>query len=182
MSRMFITSNKGPSKLKLGYPVMSDKYDAVPFVLVVDADSQEILPGTALMVTDTQGTYKAVRDYKTELTKETIHKVVGFALGTNVKVPNTFPADGPDYIQPGESGVCVTSGTIAVEYLGNDPKEADKVLVVTVAGTGYPVGTIVSDTTTLPTNAKAVQLVGWRFMGINDTDEGRKVAAIYKGF
>ena len=183
MSRMFITSNKGPSKLKLGYPVMSDKYEAVPFVLEISARSKAVVPGTALMATGVQGTYLAVRDNSDPvLTTNNIHKVVGFALGTNVKVPNTFPADGVDYIQPGETGACVVSGAIAVEYVGDtEPKETDRVCIVTVGNAQYPVGTIVPTNTGLPSGVTAVQLVGWKFMGISDTDEGKKVTAIYKG-
>lgn len=181
MSRMFITSHKGPSKLKLGHPVISDKYDVVPFVLDANAP-KEILVGTALMTGDVQGTYAAVKDSGVVVTADNVNKVVGFVAGTNVKVPNTFPAAGPDHIYPGESGGCVVGGAIAVRYAGADaPKEEDKVYIVTAStNADYEVGAITDGKTT--ENVTKVQLPGWRFMGITDTDEGYTVTAIHRGY
>ena len=178
---MFITSNKGPSKLKLGHPVMSDKYNAVPFVLAADTP-KEILVGAALMATDVQGTYAAVNTSKTVVVADNVNKVVGFILGNNVKVPTVFPAAGPDYMAAGEAGACLVEGAIAVKYAGeNAPKEEDKVYIVTVSTVeGYEVGDITDGA--VVQNVTKVQLPGWRFMGITDTDEGVTVAAIHRGY
>ena len=181
MSRMFITANKGPSKLKLGHPVLSDKYNAVPFVLAADAP-KEILVGTALMAGDMQGTYAAVKDSGVVVTADNVHKVVGFALGNNAKVPTVFPAVGPDFIYPGEAGACLVEGAVAVKYTGtNAPKEEDKVYIVTASTVdGYAVGDITDGAAV--SNVTKVQLPGWRFMGITDTDEGYTVTAIHRGY
>lgn len=180
--RMFITANnKGPSQLKLGYPVMSDKYDVVPFVLDPTAP-KEIIVGTALMTGDVQGTYKAVRDSGEVVTADNVNKVVGFVVGNNATVPTVFPADKPDYIAPGASAGCLVRGAITVKYAGEtEPKEEDKVYIVTAStNDAYAVGDITDGTTV--SNVTKVQLPVWRFMGITDMDEGFTVTAIHKGY
>lgn len=181
MSRMFITSNKGPMKLKLGHPVMSDKYNAVPFVLAANTP-KEILVGAALMTTDTQGTYAAVNTSGVVVTADNVNKVVGFILGNNVKVPTVFPAAGPDYMAAGEAGACLVDGAIAVKFAGDTaPAEEDKVYIVTAStNAAYAVGDITDGKTA--ENVTKVQLPGWRFMGITDTDEGYTVTAIHRGY
>jgi hypothetical protein len=181
MSKMFITAINGPSKLKLGYPVMSDKYDSIGFVLDPTTPA-EILLGTALMVGAVQGTYKPVKDGYEVITADNVNKVVGFALGSNVIVPRVFPADGPDKIYPGDSGSCLIQGGITVRLSAEtDPAEEDKVYIVTAStDAGYAVGDITDGATVA--NVPKVQLPNWRFMGITDTDEGYKVTAIHKGF
>lgn len=180
MSKMFITAVKGPSKLKLGYPVMSDKYDTIGYVLDAAAPDK-ILLGTALMAGDTQGTYIDVANGYEVITADNVHKVVGFAIGSNVMVPRVFPADGPDHVYPGDSAVCMVAGAIAVKFVGTEPKEEDKVYIVTAStDEAYEVGDITDDT--VVANVTKVQLPNWRFMGITDTDEGYTVTAIHKGF
>jgi hypothetical protein len=178
---MFITAINGPSKLKLGYPVMSDKYDAIGFVLDPTTPA-EILLGTALMAGATQGTYIPVKNSAEVVTADNVNKVVGFALGANVMVPRVFPADGPDKIYPGDSGSCLIQGAITVRLSAvTDPLEQDKVYIVTAStDVNYAVGDITDGTTVV--NVTKVQLPNWRFMGITDTDEGYKVTAIHKGF
>ena len=183
MSRMFINAQKGPSQLKLGYPVMSDKYDTIGFVL--DATTPEpVLMGTALLAGDVQGTYLPVRYANEVVTADNVNKVVGFVVGANVMVPRVFPADGPDKLYPGESGVCVVQGAIAVRFVGEDgtePKEQDKVYIVTASTEAkYNVGDITDGTTVA--NVTKLQVPMWRFMGITDTDEGYTVTAIQKGY
>ena len=116
---MFITAVQGPSKLKLGFPVMSDKYDTIGYVLDPTTPA-EILLGTALMVTDAQGTYVPVKDASVVVTADNVNKVIGFAIGSNVMVPRVFPADGPDKIYPGDSAVALIGGGIAVAYVGEE--------------------------------------------------------------
>lgn len=181
MSKQFITATKGPSQLKLGYPVLSDKYDGIGFVLD-PATPKEILLGTALMTTAVQGTYVPVKDAGTAVTADNVNKVIGFALGANVKVPRVFPANGPDRLYPGENGVCVVGGAVAVPYYGEThPEEQDKVYIITASTvTEFPVGGITDGTTV--ENVTKVQLPMWRFMGITDFDEGLEVTAIHKGY
>ena len=178
---MFATSVKGISKLKLGYPVMSDKYDSIGYVLDPTTPAP-ILLGTALMVSTVQGKYLPVKDSGVVITADNVNKVVGFALGSNVMVPRVFPASGPDMVYPGESGVCLVGGAIAVKVaLTVDPVEQDKVYIVTASTDGaYAVGDITDGT--IVVNVTKVQLANWRFMGITDTDEGYKISAIQKGF
>lgn len=180
MSKMFITSVNGPSKLKLGYPVMSDKYDTISYVLNPTTPAP-ILLGTALMAGDVQGTYLPVKDSGVVVTADNVNKVIGFAVGSNVMVPRVFPADGPDKIYPGEGGVCLVEGGIAVRYVGTAPKEQDKVYIVTAStDSDFAVGDITDGATVA--NVTKVQLPNWRFMGISDTDEGYNVTAIHKGY
>lgn len=181
MSRMFITSVKGPSKLKLGYPVLSDKYNAIPFTLSADTPTP-VLIGTAVMTTDTQGVYATVKDSGVVVTADNVNKVVGFILGNNATIPSVYPADGPDTLSAGMSGACCVDGAIAVKFSGTtDPAEEDKVFIVTAStDSDYVVGDITDGTTVA--NVTKIQLAGWRFMGISDTDEGFAVTAIHKGY
>lgn len=178
---MFVTAIKGLSKLKLGYPVMSDKYNAIGYVLDATTPA-EIMLGTALMAGDVQGTYIPVKDSGVVVTADNVNKVVGFALGSNVMVPRVFPADGPDKIFPGESGSCLIGGAIAVKLsAGADPLEQDKVYIVTASTDGaFAVGDITDGAVVV--NVTKVQLPNWRFMGVSDTDEGFPVTAVHKGF
>lgn len=181
MARMFISSIKGQTQLKLGYPVISDKYDAVPFIL--DPETAEpINLGTAVMATAVQGTYVAVKDSETAVTADNVNKVVGFVIGNNATVPHTFPADGPDMIYPGQTGAVCVSGAIAVKYAGEDlPEEEDEVYIVTASTSDdYAVGDIVNGAEV--DGVTKVELEGWAFMGISDTDEGVQLTAIHKGF
>lgn len=181
MARMFISSIKGQAQLKLGYPVLDYHYDAHSFVL--DAETPEAIAlGTAVMTTDVQGTYKAVKNSSVTVTADNVQKVVGFVLGNNATVPHTFPANGPDMVYPGKTGAVVVQGAIAVKFNGETlPKENDKAYIVSAStAEGYAVGDIVDGTTV--ENVTKVELAGWLFMGISDTDEGVKVTAIHKGY
>lgn len=181
MSRMFITSQKGPSKLKLGYPVISDKYNAVPFTLSAETP-EAVLIGTAVMAGDTQGTYTTVKDAGVVVTADNVNKIVGFILGNNATIPSEYPAVGPDTLAPGATGACLVEGAITVKYAGTtEPTEEDKVFIVTAStDADYVVGDITDGTSVA--NVTKIQLAGWRFMGISDTDEGYTVTAIHRGF
>ena len=181
MANMFISSIKGQTKLKLGYPVISDKYDSHAFLLDPTTPAPIAL-GTAVMATAVQGTYVAVKDSAVEVTADNINKVVGFVIGNNATVPHTFPADGPDFVYPGQlSEVCV-SGAIAVKFTGETaPEEEDEVYIVTASTSDdYAVGDIVDGSEVA--DVTKIELEGWTFMGISDTDEGATVTAIHKGF
>ena len=181
MARMFISSIKDQTKLKLGYPVISDKYNSVPFMLDPTTPAPIAL-GTAVMATDVQGTYVAVKDSATTVTADNINKVVGFILGNNATVPHVFPADGPDMVYPGQFGAVCVDGAIAVKFVGETlPAEEDEVYIVTASSSDdYAVGDIVDGTEVA--NVTKIELEGWTFMGISDTDEGVQLTAIHKGF
>ena len=181
MANMFISSIKGQSKLKLGYPVISDKYNSKPFILDPTTPAPVAL-GTAVMATAVQGTHVAVKDSAVALTADNINKVVGFILGNNATVPHTFPADGPDMVYPGQVGAVCVDGAIAVKFTGETlPEEEDEVYIVTAStDDDYKVGDIVDGTEV--ENVTKIELEGWTFMGIADTDEGVQVVAIHKGY
>lgn len=179
MSNMFITSIKGVTPLKQGYPVLDFHYDSHAFFL--DAETEEPIElGTAVMATEVQGTYVAVRD--AEVTADNINKVVGFVIGNNATVPSVFPADGPDMVQPGARAEVCVGGAIAVKFVGDsEPEENDEVFIVTASTVkGYTVGDIVDGTEV--ENVTKIELEGWSFMGISGTDKGVKLTAIHKGF
>ena len=182
MSNMFITSIKGVTPLKLGYPVLDFHYDSHAFIL--DAETPEpITVGTAVMATAVpggQGTYVAVRD--AEVTADNINKFVGFVIANNTTVPSVFPAQGPDVVHPGARGEVCVGGAIAVKYVGDtEPTENDEVFIVTAStAEGYAVGDIVDGTEV--ENVTKIELEGWTFMGISGTDKGVKLTAIRKGF
>lgn len=181
MARMFISSIKGQTQLKLGYPVISDKYNSKPFILD-PATTAPVELGTAVIATAVQGTHIAVKDSETEITADNINKFVGFIIGNNATVPHTFPADGPDMVYPGQvSAVCV-DGAIAVKYNGTDlPEEEDEVYIVTAStNADYAVGDIVNGDDV--ENVTKIELEGWTFMGISDTDNGVQLTAIHKGY
>ena len=181
MANMFISSINGQTKLKLGYPVISDKYNSKPFILD-PATPAPVALGTAVMATAVQGTHVAVKDSAVEVTADNINKVVGFILGNNATVPHTFPADGPDMVYPGQIGAVCVDGAIAVKFTGETlPEEEDEVYIVTAStASGYAVGDIVDGTEV--ENVTKIELEGWTFMGIADTDEGVQVVAIHKGY
>lgn len=181
MARMFISSIKSQTLMKLGYPVISDKYDSHSFILD-SATPAPIALGTAVMATAVQGTYVAVKDSQTAVTADNVNKVVGFVIGNNATVPHTFPADGPDMLYPGQIGEVCVSGAIAVKFAGDtNPAEEDEVYIVTASTSDdYKVGDIVDGTEV--ENVTKIELEGWTFMGITDTDEGVTVTAIHKGF
>ena len=181
MARMFISSIKGQTQLKLGYPVISDKYNSKPFILD-PATPAPVALGTAVMATAVQGTHIAVKDSETAVTADNINKVVGFIIGNNATVPHTFPADGPDMVYPGQVGAVCVDGAIAVKFVGDTaPEEEDEVYIVTAStDDNYKVGDIVDGTAV--DKVTKIELEGWTFMGITDTDEGVQVTAIHKGY
>ena len=181
MTRMFVTSIKGLTKMKLGYPVEDYHYNVRPFLLDATTPAPVAL-GTAVVATDVQGTYVAVKDAEFEITGDNINKFRGFIIGNNATVPHTFPADGPDMIYPGQHAGVVVDGAIAVKFTGETlPKEGDEVYLVTASTKeGYAVGDIVDGTQV--ENVTKIELEGWEFMGISDTDEGVTVTGVRKGF
>lgn len=178
---MFISSINGQTQLKLGYPVISDKYNSKSFILDPTTPAPIAL-GTAVMATAVQGTYVAVKDSAVTLTADNINKVVGFVLGNNATVPHTFPADGPDMVEAGQVGAVCVDGAIAVKYVGETlPEEEDEVFIVTAStDADYKVGDIVDGSEV--ENVTKIELEGWTFMGISDTDEGVQLTAVHKGY
>lgn len=181
MANMFISSIKGQSKLKLGYPVIGDKYNSKPFILD-PTTAQPVALGTAVMATAVQGTHVAVKDSEVTLTADNINKFIGFILGNNATVPHTFPADGPDMVYPGQVGAVCVDGAVAVKFVGETlPEEEDEVYIVTASTSDdYAVGDIVDGTEV--ENVTKIELEGWTFMGISDTDEGATITAVHKGY
>lgn len=180
MANMFISSIKGINKLKLGYPVISDKYNSKPFILDPEQTTAPVALGTAVMATAVQGTHVAVKDSAVALTADNINKFVGFILGNNATVPHTFPADGPDMVYPGQIGAVCVDGAVAVKYNGETlPEEEDEVYIVTASTSDdYQVGDIVDGSEVA--DVTKIELEGWTFMGIADTDEGAQLVAIHK--
>ena len=181
MARMFISSIKGQTQLKLGYPVISDKYNSKPFILDPTTPAPVAL-GTAVMATAVQGTHVAVKDSAVTVTADNINKVVGFIIGNNATVPHTFPADGPDMIYPGQTSAVCVDGAIAVKYVGETlPEEEDEVYIVTAStADGYAVGDIVDGSEVA--DVTKIELEGWTFMGVSDVDNGVQLTAIHKGY
>ena len=181
MARMFISSIKGQTELKLGYPVLSDKYNSLPFILDPTTPAPIAL-GTAVMATDVQGTYVAVKDSAVTVTADNVNKVIGFVLGNNATVPHTFPADGPDMVYPGQIGAVCVDGAIAVKFVGETlPKEADEVYIVTAStAEGYAVGDIVDGAEVA--DVTKIELEGWAFMGVQAVDNGVQLVGIHKGY
>lgn len=97
------------TKLKAGYPTVSDKYDVTGGILEGDSNlayGQLVKFGTAT------GYYKAVNGTQT-ISAAT--DIAGIRLAVNVKLINTYPGNGQALTYPGEAFDLFFRGAIAVE-------------------------------------------------------------------
>lgn len=155
-----ILGKDGIQKLMVGYPTVSDKYDVGPATV---EGANPVYPGDVVMF----GSAEAV--YKPAASIDSMRKVAGIAIATNVKTPMTYPApQGPVPFQEGEAFGLMVRGFIAVALDANavlaDAKEGAPVYI-TSAGKLTTVSTSNVDT-------------GWKFMGITELHGSTKVAEI----
>lgn len=115
---MGLIIGKKIKSLKKGYPTVSDKYDVAPAVLTGDT---AVLPGEAVMYTESTGLYKAVSN------AEDVSKIAGILLATNVKMPTRWPSDGKIETVAGEAFNLCFRGHLAVEIEKANLVDADLV-------------------------------------------------------
>lgn len=118
MNKLILGAN-GFDKLALGYERNVSQIRTRAFT-VAATETDGILPGDLLVVTDASQVYKKA--------SETTDIVAGIALATNIKVDPMFPqSKGEVAFMPGEKASALVYGDIAVKLYGNAPKEGDKV-------------------------------------------------------
>lgn len=159
-----IIKDKIPMFIK-GYPTVSDKYNVSGGIL---AGSTPVKFGELVKRTDTAGYFEAITS------TVNLADIVGFALATNVKLAEDWPATTVQ-VNPGEAFNLLINGFIAVEL------DADATFANVIANS--PVYVILANGR-LTTEDKAsagnvVQLPGCVFTGLKEIQGTAKLAEIY---
>ena len=153
----------------VGYPTVSDKYNVAGGIL------EGTLPakfGELVKLGSTAGYFKAIDG--TTVTLSAVTDIGGFALATNVKLNETWPA-GTVQINPGEAFNLLVDGFIAVEL--------DAEATMANVNANAPCYVILA-TGKITTSDKAsagtvVQLPNCYFTGMKELQGTAKVAEVY---
>jgi hypothetical protein len=97
------------TRLKAGYPTVSDKYDVKGGIL---EGANNLAFGQLVKFGDATGYYKAVDGTQT-ISAAT--DIAGFRLAVNVKLINTYPGQGQALTYPGEAFDLCFKGALAVQ-------------------------------------------------------------------
>lgn len=162
---MGLIINDSIQKMMVGYPTVSDKYNVAGGVLT---GSAAVKFGDLVKVSDTTGYFEPAAG------ATSVDKIAGFALATNVKLAEGFPGE-VTQINPGEAFNLMINGFIAAE-LDSEATIANVVpnaKAYVILATGKITTADKADTT------KVVELPGYIFTGVTETQGTAKVAEIF---
>ena len=153
----------------VGYPTVSDKYNVAGGILEGDHPAHF---GELVKLGSAPGYFDAIDGV--DVTLSDVADIGGFALATNVKLNETWPA-GTVQINPGEAFNLLINGFLAVE-LDADAAEAD----ITANAPCYVVLATGKVTTSSQASAGVVvQLPSCYFTGLYETQGTALVAEVY---
>lgn len=146
-NNMGMILNDHITKLKKGYPTVSDKYDVSGGVLGGD---EAVEVGTIMALTDEDGVFVPVS------AETPAEKVAGIALAPNVKLTDIWSGSKLTLIQPGEAVNLCFNGLFAAE-VGAD--------VVAAIKPGAPVGLKDGALVVFVEGGTATRIADWFFTG-----------------
>lgn len=161
---MGLIINDSIQKMIVGYPTVSDKYNVSGGILTGDAP---VKFGELVKFSDTAGYFEPAAG------AASIDKIAGFALATNVKLAEGFPGE-VTQINPGEAFNLMLNGFIAAEL-----DEAATLSQVTPNAKVYVVLATGKLTTADKAASGIVELTGYAFTGVTETQGTAKVAEIF---
>lgn len=162
---MGLIINQSIQKMITGYPTVSDKYNVMGGVL---SGEKAVKFGELVKVSGTSGYYEPAAG------ATSVDEIAGFALATNVKLAEGFPGE-VTQINPGEAFNLMMNGFIAAEL----DEEATEAKVTPNAKVYIVLETGKLTTADKASEGKIVELTGYTFTGIIETQGTAKVAEIF---